>query len=209
MWEKYYSTLKRLPNRLKETAEFVAEALPTFRNRNIKTVLDLGCGTGRHCIYLAKHGLSVVGLDVSKSALRIANKWAQKEKLTNAMFIQAAMSDLPFRDECFGAVVSISVIHHGFKRDILKTVDEIRRILKTNGLFLFNLASVNDPRYGTGQKVECNTFQILEAFEDKRFEELHHFFTRSEISEMLTSFAKTKVRLQTEEPCYWEIMAVK
>jgi ubiquinone/menaquinone biosynthesis C-methylase UbiE len=209
MWEKYYSTLKRMPNRLKETAKFVAEALPTFKDKNVKTVLDLGCGTGRHCVYLAKRGFNTVGLDVSKSALRIANEWVRKEKLTNVTFVQATMTNLPFCTCCFGAVVSVSVVHHGVKRDILKTVSEIHRILNKKGVFLVNLASVEDPRYGTGQKVEDNTFQILEAFEDKRFEELHHFFTRNEISEMLTSFVSVEVRLQAEEPRYWEIMAVK
>ena len=39
---------------------------------NIKTLLDLGCGTGRHNSYLLKQGLEVWGIDQSKTMLEVA-----------------------------------------------------------------------------------------------------------------------------------------
>jgi len=209
MWERYYSTLRRLPRRLRQLAPFVVEALPTFKRCNVKSVLDLGCGAGRHCVYLAKNGFDAIGVEISESALRMANEWVQKERLTNVSFIQATMTALPFSDSRFDAVISVSVIHHAIKKDIVKTINEIYRALKRNGVFLANLVSVKDPRYGTGQKVENNTFRILEAFEEKRFEELHHFFTKREISKLLAPFAKAKVELLKDRPNYWKIMATK
>lgn len=187
----------------------MVEALPTFKRCNVKSVLDLGCGAGRHCVYLAKNGFDAIGVEISESALRMANEWVQKERLTNVSFIQATMTALPFSDSRFDAVISVSVIHHAIKKDIVKTINEIYRALKRNGVFLANLVSVKDPRYGTGQKVENNTFRILEAFEEKRFEELHHFFTKREISKLLAPFAKAKVELLKDRPNYWKIMATK
>ncbi|MDH5460280.1 MAG: methyltransferase domain-containing protein, partial [Candidatus Bathyarchaeota archaeon] len=70
MWERYYSTLRRLPRRLRQLAPFVVEALPTFKRCNVKSVLDLGCGAGRHCVYLAKNGFDAIGVEISESALR-------------------------------------------------------------------------------------------------------------------------------------------
>lgn len=209
MWERYYSTLRQLPRRLRQLAPFVVEALPTFKRCMINRVLDLGCGAGRHCVYLAKNGLDVVGVDVSESALRMANEWVRKERLTNVSLIRATMTNLPFSDSRFDAVISVSVIHHAIKKDIVKTMDEVYRVLEKNGVFLTNLVSVKDPRYGTGQKVENNTFRILEAFEEKRFEELHHFFTRREVSKLLTRFAKARVELLKDKPHYWKIKATK
>ena len=209
MWERYYSTLRRLPRRLRQLAPFVVEALPTFKRCMIECVLDLGCGAGRHCVYLAKNGFDVIGVDVSESALRMANEWVRKERLTNVSFIQATMTNLPFSDSRFDAVISVSVIHHAIKKDIVKTMDEVYRALKKNGVFLTNLVSVKDPRCGTGQKVENNTFRILEAFEEKRFEELHHFFTRREVSKLLAPFAKARVELLKDKPHYWKITATK
>jgi len=208
-WEEYYSTLKRLPRRLKSLSQFVVDMLPTFRQYNVEGVLDLGCGAGRHSIYLAKKGFDTIGIDVSKSALRIVRKWVQRERLSNVDLVRATMTNIPFRDCCFGAVVSVSVIHHAVIKDIEAIVNEIYRILNRNGYFLANVASVEDPRYGTGKKVENNTFRILEAFEGKRFEELHHFFTKTEVSKLLTKFAKTDVELLKGKPNYWKILAIK
>lgn len=208
-WESYYSSLRRLPRRLKKPVPFVAEDLPTLKRYKVKNVLDLGCGAGRPSVFLAKNGFDVVGVDVSKSALRIANEWVRKEKLTNAAFICGTMTHLPFRNRHFDAVISVSVIHHAVKKDIAKTIAEVYRTLKENGVFLANVASVGDPRCGAGEKVEAGTFRILEAFEEKRFEELHHFFTKQELSKLLERFSKAKVKLLKEKPNYWKITAIK
>jgi hypothetical protein len=43
-WERYYSTLKRMPNRLRKTAQFIVDALPDLKSQKVGKVLDLGCG---------------------------------------------------------------------------------------------------------------------------------------------------------------------
>jgi len=209
MWERYYSTLRRLPERLKKPAEFVVEELSTLKRLKTRTVLDLGCGTGRHCVYLAKKGFDVIGIDVSKSALKMGNKWVREERLPNVAFVQGTMTSIPLGNSHVDAVIGVSVVHHAVKKDIKKTITEVHRILKKNGRFLTNLASVRDPRYGEGQRVENNTFRILEAFEEKRFEELHHFFTRREASKLLACFAQARIELLKDRPNYWKITAVK
>jgi cyclopropane fatty-acyl-phospholipid synthase-like methyltransferase len=198
-----------LPKRLRKPVPFLAEALPVFRQFNVERVLDLGCGAGRNSIYLAKKRFDVVGVDVSKSALKLANKWAEKERLPKAAFTLGTMVNIPFNDCCFDAVVSISVIHHGVKEYIMRTFAEIDRILRKKGVFIANTASVLDPRYGEGKKVEENTFRILEAFEEYRFKELHHFFTREEAYEIVACFSNATVELLKEKPNYWKITAVK
>ena len=180
---------------MKTPVPFVMNEIPRFKRHKIKNMLDLGCGMGRPCIHLAEMGFEIVGIDMSKSALKMANMRVRKKKLANAALICGAMTNLPFRDDCFDAIVSVSVIIHALKRNIEKTVVEIHRTIRKNGLFLTNLTSVKDPRYGKGEKVEDNTFKILEAFEDKRFEETHHFFTRKEALEMFSCFANSKVTL--------------
>jgi len=195
--------------RLRKPVPFLVETLPTFKLQNIKCVLDLGCGAGRHCIFLGRSGFGVVGVDVSRSALRMARKWALKEGLTNVAFVCGAMTNLPFFDSSFHAVISISVMHHAMKKDILRTVAEVHRILQKTGVLFANLASTRDPRYGKGKKVENDTFKILEAFEERRFEELHHYFSEREVSEVLAGFAKAEIEPLEEKPNYWRILAVK
>jgi len=187
----------------------VVKSVPTFRHRKIKSMLDLGCGTGRHCVYLAAKGFDVIGVDVSKSALKIAKRWVRKEGLKNIAFMRGTMTHIPLSNGHLDAVISVSVVHHAVKRDIEKTIAEVNRILKKKGVFLANLASVKDPRYGEGKKVENNTFMILEAFEEKRFDELHHFFSEREVSEAFASFATAEIELLEDKPHYWKITAIK
>lgn len=208
-WDTYYSTLNRMPRRLKEMAQFIADAVPSFKKHKVNKVLDLGCGAGRHCILLASSGLEVIGLDISKNALKMARQWVLKEKLENVAFVRATMTDIPLSDRCLDAVVSVSVIHHALKKDIMAIVSEVHRILNKNGWFIANLASVNDPRYGTGQMLEKNTFLILEGYEEKRFGELHHFFTKQEALRLLRPFSKVKVTSLEDKPNYWKIIANK
>jgi ubiquinone/menaquinone biosynthesis C-methylase UbiE len=208
-WEEYYSTLKRTPRRLEKTAQFIADAMPDLKNRNVRKVLDLGCGAGRHCILLAKGGFEVVGMDISKDALKMARRWVLKEKLESVAFVRATMTNVPLSDSCLDAVVSVSVIHHALKKDIVTAVNEIHRILSKNGWVVANLASIKDPRYGTGRMLEKNTFWILEAYEEKHFGELHHFFTRREAFRLLHHFVKIHVTTMKDRPNYWKIMAVK
>jgi ubiquinone/menaquinone biosynthesis C-methylase UbiE len=208
-WEKYYSSLHQLPRRLKTPVRLVVDELHTFRHHYVKNVLDLSCGAGRNCLFLAKEGFDLVSLDISGSALRITNARLRKERLTNVRLACGTMTNLPFGGGCFDAVISISVIHHAVKKDIQKIISEVYRILKKKGIFFTNVASIEDPRRGEGEEVEENTFRILEAFEEKRFEELHHFSTRHEISEMFACFNKLEVELLKEKPHYWKIMATK
>ena len=51
-------------------------------NKNKTTrILDIGCGTGRHSIELAKRGYSVTGIDQSESLLKRANEKASEQNV--------------------------------------------------------------------------------------------------------------------------------
>ena len=46
-----------------------------LKDREARTVLDLGRGTGRHVVCLAKRGFSVFGLDSSAEGIRATRGW--------------------------------------------------------------------------------------------------------------------------------------
>jgi ubiquinone/menaquinone biosynthesis C-methylase UbiE len=198
-----------VPKRLKKTAQFIADAIPDLTKHEVKKILDLGCGVGRHCVLLANSGFEVIGMDISKNALKMARSWVQKERLENVALVRATMTNIPINDCCLDAVVSVSVMHHALKKDIVRSVSEVYRILGKDGWFFANLASVNDLRYGTGRMLEKNTFWILEDYEKKRFGETHHFFTKCEVLRLLNHFSKVDVTSLEDRPNYWKIVTVK
>ncbi|MEM2100199.1 MAG: methyltransferase domain-containing protein [Thermoproteota archaeon] len=63
VWEEYYSSFLELPEKLKSPDPIVVDSLSVFKRSNVGRVLDLGCGAGRHCVFLAKEGFDVVGVD--------------------------------------------------------------------------------------------------------------------------------------------------
>ncbi len=61
-------------------------------------ILDIGCGTGRHSIELARRGYIVVGIDLSESLLKRAKEKASERKL-QIVFQKHDARDLPFLHE--------------------------------------------------------------------------------------------------------------
>ncbi|MEA4859738.1 MAG: methyltransferase domain-containing protein [Sphaerochaeta sp.] len=68
------------------------------------SILDVGCGTGRHAIELTKRGYKVTGIDLSENQLGLARKNAAKEALSIS-FLQADARNLPFRAEFDAAIM--------------------------------------------------------------------------------------------------------
>ena len=122
-------------------------------------VLDLGCGLGRNSIAFAQAGFNVTGVDLSSSAIIHTRDWANKLGLR----IQTLISDfdrVAFQPDTFDIVISVNVIYHGYFRQALSTINNIRTYLKTGGLLCFTFPSKKDGEYGHGKKLEEHTFEF-------------------------------------------------
>jgi len=95
-------------------------------------VLDVGCGAGRHALYLQKKGLNVVALDISHFAIKVA----YQRGVNNS--IQAAAPKIPFKNETFDTIL---LMYNNFGicgdyQETIKFLKELKRILKPNGIIL-------------------------------------------------------------------------
>jgi len=159
-----------------------------FKEKGVKRVLDLGCGTGRHLIYLSKKGFEVYGMDSSPKALEISKKWLNEENEKAELQLHRIEHKFPYENGFFDAIISIQVIHHNLMKDIIFTINEIERILKSKGIIYITF-----PRLGGGSKIdnwelkeiEKGTY-IPQAGREKGLP--HHFFTIEEINEVFKSF---------------------
>jgi len=86
--------------------------------------LDLGCGTGNYTLELGRRGFDVVGLDASEKMVEIARRKGARCLVGDAY-------SLPFPDESFDLVVSITMFEFIHRPDVV--VREIRRVLKPGG----------------------------------------------------------------------------
>ena len=97
-------------------------------------VLELGCGTGSLWMgrdeLLAKFGKFVV-TDFSEGMLATAR--ANLGERENIEYKAADIQNLPFEDDSFDIVIANSMLYH--VPDILKGISEVRRVLKSDGVF--------------------------------------------------------------------------
>lgn len=158
-----------------------------------RKVLDLGCGAGRHSIYLGRQGFHVVGFDVSLSALRKLTARLKSESMKNVDIVNTEMSKLPFADETFDALVSTNVLHHTMAAGIKQTVEELHRVMSNGAEGFLMTLSEHDYKNGSGQLLEPGTYVMAEGDEQGI---THHFFTRQEL---LSQFDKFRIISLEEE----------
>jgi SAM-dependent methyltransferase len=134
----------------------VHEALGDVSGR---AVLDLGCGTGRHALWLASAGALVTAVDFSDVMLGRARSKPGAEAVR--FVVHDLHQPLPFADRTFDAVVSGLVLEH--VRELGPFFCEARRVLRPGGravvsgmhpaMFLRGVqARFTDP--ATGEKVQ-------------------------------------------------------
>jgi 2-polyprenyl-3-methyl-5-hydroxy-6-metoxy-1,4-benzoquinol methylase len=116
-------------------------------------ILDIGCGTGRHSIELAKRGYVVTGIDLSEAQLKLARQKAEAAEL-NIDFRLHDARDIPFEKKfdlaimlCEGGFPLMETDEMNFKilQNAAKTLKQGGTLIFTtlNGLFpLYN--SINE-----------------------------------------------------------------
>ncbi len=175
-------------------------------------VLDLGCGAGRHMVYLESQGLDVTGCDIARNGLVVARDWLLREKRP-ARLIQVEMTALPYPKHTFDALISTYVIHHNSMDKIRRTLDEMERVLRPGGCVFIIVASRRGERFGEGTRLEPGTY-VSERGEDAGVP--HHFFGGAELAaEMERHFIVRRMVLEEEmhagigRSSHWVVLAQK
>lgn len=102
---------------------------------NIKKALEVGCGIGVLASYLAKkYKWDFIGIDLDSEQVERARN--DNIKYENLKFFEADVTNLPFVNSEFDMVLSFDVLHHIPCWD--RALDEISRVLKPNGFYIFN-----------------------------------------------------------------------
>jgi len=97
--------------------------------------LDLGCGTGTNCIYLARHGWEVVGVDFSVVAIRRARRKARRAGV-ECRFYVADVTDLGFLSGPFDLALDIGCLHGVSPEGRRRYAASLVRLVRPGGLYL-------------------------------------------------------------------------
>lgn len=100
-----------------------------------KNAIDLGCGTGTHSIYLASQGWSVVGLDSSPTAIRLARSRADQAGFHPEFSVQD-VTRLEFLHSPFEIALDVGCLHGLSAHERQRYALELTRLMPSGGTFL-------------------------------------------------------------------------
>jgi ubiquinone/menaquinone biosynthesis C-methylase UbiE len=128
-----------------------------------KDVLDIGCGTGYGTAYLRTVAKTIVGIDISKSAIRFARK---RYPETRSLVMDA--HSLALQSRSVDLVVSTENFEH--LADQEKSLQEVIRVLRPDGLCFIatpnrDVRSRNNP-YHTHEFTACELRALLSRYFD-------------------------------------------
>ena len=102
-----------------------------------KMALDIGCGTGRISLLLAKLGVDVTSLDLSAAMLKHLKLKARKRKVASRITtIESSADKLPLCNDLFDIVTCFGLLEHLPPNVRRKTILEAFRVLKPKGKML-------------------------------------------------------------------------
>lgn len=106
--------------------------IPNWKGLN---VLDVGCGGGFTCEFLAQRGAIVHGVDQSHHCITKAKEHAVLSNLAIA-YQHSYSESLPYKTDSFDVITCVDVLEH--VADLHQTLVEIHRVLKPGGVFCFD-----------------------------------------------------------------------
>jgi 2-polyprenyl-3-methyl-5-hydroxy-6-metoxy-1,4-benzoquinol methylase len=138
-------------------------------------VVDLGCGVGRHSLYLARKGFQVTAIDLSSNGLHHLHELNESEGLNIDLRI-AAMTDLQDvqsylaptvlqADQPLGIpsaaidyLLAWNVIYHGDLNTLQTSLREVARVLRPGGWFQATLLSKHNDNFEVGEEIAPDTW---------------------------------------------------
>lgn len=107
-------------------------------------ILELGCGTGRVSIPVAKKGSTVIGIDRSESMLTRGRMHVRRARVQSRVkLIRGDIRQLPFPDQTFPLVMAPYGILQSLldERVLMATLKDVRRVLSRDGVFGMELVA--------------------------------------------------------------------
>ncbi len=191
----------------------VVGVIPILHGNDTTRILDLGCGAGRHVVWLAREGFEVTGQDSSDTALHLSRK-AMARHAVSAELVEADMEQIPFPDASFDAVISVLAIYHNKLDGLRRSIAEVARALRPGGYFLVWLLSRKEweSEKNLPGAEEIEPFTLIKGGDVPDAGISHHFSDETEVrDDLLADFEIMALEESMEpgRPVHWIALAKK
>jgi tellurite methyltransferase len=193
-WDKYWRDDTYVARNWLEPDPDIIRLGPVMQGHNVQKVLDLGCGVGRHLVYLSRQGFEVHGLDISSAGVERCQKELAQQQLQATVQV-ADMLAIPYPSRFFDWILSVQVIYHTTASTLKQAIQHVHDKLKPGGFFYVTFPPVDNIGPDNGQEIEPRTYRQEEDGEPL----LHHYVISEEIDELMSSFTIIEKRLDPRE----------
>ncbi len=147
-WDLIASKYAASPIQDRTAYETKIRKLKTYLTTD-KVVLDIGCGTGTQCGDIADNVKQVIGIDISRKLLAIAQQRKEARQQDNIDFLQTSLFDERLASASFDVVMAFYVLH--FFEDINVVFNRVHDLLKPDGFFISETVCLADKNKITGK----------------------------------------------------------
>ncbi|MHC4594274.1 MAG: class I SAM-dependent methyltransferase [Planctomycetota bacterium] len=142
--QKFYDVLFQTRQRFDQFQDEIYEriAVEARRETNGGVALDLGCGSGIQSLCLIDQGFSVVAVDLSLEATKLAKKTVASAG-KSFLVLNADAEYLPIQDAAIDACICGLLLHHFKRLDIIAA--ELQRIVRPGGVVVAIDANAHNP----------------------------------------------------------------
>lgn len=145
------------------------------KNKIQGKVLDIGCGNGRNSVYFASKGFDVLGIDFTKAAVSIAERYAKSKKSKANFKVMNVLSDNFKFKQKFDIVLDCGCLHHIRRKYWKKYLKNVLESVKKGGYFYLHGFSDNSHKLGfvkKGQRYKLKKGHYTCFFSDEEIEKL-------------------------------------
>jgi len=145
-------------------------------------VLDVGCGTGEHVLFLAARGFEAVGVDAAPKAIEKAKRKG-KERNLKATFLVHDAFELAALKRTFPTVIDNGLFHVFGNRERIRFRNQLHAVMRSGGTYFMMCFSEKEPsdwdgpRRVTREELRATfappKFRVR-SIQDARFETLRH-----------------------------------
>ncbi len=178
-WNQIYTKEKRL-----EIDESMPKIVDLFKRFHVNRVLDLGCGSGRHTIYLAEKGFNVYGIDIADVGVATARTRLHTAGLHAGLTI-GSIVELPFKDNFFDGIISVKVLHHGRIENIRKAIKEMERVLTSKGVIFVTVRKPVPEKRRVSREIAPRTYAPVQGRER---DVMHYLFNKELLRKEFKAF---------------------
>ena len=170
------------------------EFLSLLQKENKHSFLELGAGTGKDSLFFQENGLDVTCVDLSPEMV----KFCQQKGLSAQVM---DMADLIFPPDSFDVVYSFNSLLHIPKVELPLVLENIKRVLKPNGLFHLGIYGSDQESEGTWEDDSYTPQRFFAFYSDEHLQEI--------TSEYFEPISFKKITFKEDQPHFQRLVLRK